>query len=84
MLYLKIITTKTGSIFVYNKSCVDTCVDGKTDTFGPTSISYFCCKTDNCNKGKTNDDSNNGVKMNHNFNTFQIITIVYLILNFCL
>jgi hypothetical protein len=107
---IKIITTKTGSVFVYNKGkkntlfwregflfwsfnkgCVDTCTNGKTDTYGPTTITYYCCKTDVCNKENTDDsgDSNAGVKlMNLNrkylaFNLFQF-TIVYLIFNICL
>jgi hypothetical protein len=46
---LKKVTTSTAGVNVYVKGCADSCVDGNTYTFGPSTIGYKCCTTDLCN-----------------------------------
>lgn len=40
--------TLTGGVEVFTKGCRDTCTNQLT-TFGPTSVTDFCCTTDLCN-----------------------------------
>ena len=51
---LKKVTTSTAGVNVYVKGCADSCVDGNTYTFGPSTIGYKCCTTDNCNISMSN------------------------------